>query len=147
MNEYSEIKKALRRICRVDESAKYPAVFVAEVVSVDEDARTCSVAVDGFRSDRVRLRGLSNDGEAQILIIPKEGSDIIVADVSGDRSRLVAVGWTEIEAVKIDAGGENLSKVLSDFIDEVAKIIVIQGTTPNVAALQQIKQRLNKILK
>lgn len=147
MNEYSEIKRTLRKICRTDEGTKHPAVFAAEVVAVDRDARTCTVTVDGTLFEGVRLRGLSNDGRAQMLVLPKVGGDVVLADVSGDGSHLIVVGWTEIDGVKIDVGDENLAEVLSDFIDETAKIIVVQGTTPDVKALENIKRRLNEILK
>ena len=46
----------------------------------------------------------------------------------------------------VKKGGENLKKVLNDLIDEINKIIVINGTTINVAAMNLIKQRLNTIL-
>jgi hypothetical protein len=147
MDEYVQIKKSLRKICRTDETERRPALFVAEVLAVDEAARTCEVGADGARWTGVRLRGLSKDEDTQMLVLPKVGSDIVVADVSADRTCLIAVGWTEIEGIKIDVGGENLARVLSDLVDEVAKIVVIVGTTPNVPVLQQIKQRINKILK
>lgn len=147
MNEYSEIKKSIRRICRVDDDAKRPLLFVAEVVAVRDDARTCDVIVDGLKRAGVRLRAPSSGGDDQMLVVPRLGSDVIVADLAGDGSYLAVVGTTEIEAVKMAAGGESLAKVLSDFIDETARIIVVQGTSPNVPALQQIKLRLNKILK
>jgi hypothetical protein len=51
------------------------------------------------------------------------------------------------DTIEVNGGGENLKAVLSEFIDEVAKIIVIQGTSPNVPALTNIKTRLSKILK
>lgn len=46
----------------------------------------------------------------------------------------------------VKKGGENLKVVLNDMIDEINKIIVINGTTINVAAMLAIKQRLNTIL-
>lgn len=46
----------------------------------------------------------------------------------------------------IQKNNENLKSVLNDFIDEVNKIVVLQGTTINVAAVAAIKQRLNTIL-
>lgn len=47
----------------------------------------------------------------------------------------------------IQQGSESLKQVLNDMIDELNKIIVIQGTTINVGAMNAIKQRLNTILK
>lgn len=42
--------------------------------------------------------------------------------------------------------GESLKKVFNDMIDEINKIIVINGTSINVPAMVAIKQRLNTIL-
>lgn len=47
----------------------------------------------------------------------------------------------------VKKGTETLIEVLNDFIDEVNKIVVIQGNTINKAAVTTIKQRLNTILK
>lgn len=41
---------------------------------------------------------------------------------------------------------ENLRTVFNDMIDEINKIIVINGTSINVAAMTAIKQRLNTVL-
>lgn len=46
----------------------------------------------------------------------------------------------------INHSDESLKTVLNDMIDEINKIIVINGTTINVAAMEAIKQRLNTIL-
>lgn len=46
----------------------------------------------------------------------------------------------------VKKGDESLKDIMNDWIDEVSKIIVIQGTTINVAAMQLIKQRLNTVL-
>ncbi|UGU15218.1 hypothetical protein LS482_16215 [Sinomicrobium kalidii] len=46
----------------------------------------------------------------------------------------------------VKKGGENLRDILSDFMDEVSKIVVVYGTTIDVAAVTAIKQRLNTIL-
>ena len=46
----------------------------------------------------------------------------------------------------IKKGEESLKTVLNDFIDEVNKIVVIQGNTINVEKVTAIKNRLNTIL-
>lgn len=48
---------------------------------------------------------------------------------------------------KVEAGGLNLKNELEAFIDEVKKIVVVQGVSPNIVALTSISQNLNKILK
>ncbi len=51
------------------------------------------------------------------------------------------------EGFKVERNGENLARILSDMIDELNKIVVVQGNTINVAAMTVIKQRLNNVLK
>ncbi|SHH75220.1 hypothetical protein [Flavobacterium johnsoniae] len=46
----------------------------------------------------------------------------------------------------IKQSNESLKKVFNDMIDEINKIIVINGTSINVAAMTAIKQRLNTVL-
>jgi len=50
------------------------------------------------------------------------------------------------EGFEVKKGNESLKKILNDFIDEVNKIVVIQGTTINQVAVEEIKQRLNTVL-
>ena len=80
-----------------------------------------------------------------IIITPAVGSSVIVSRI-GESDELFVEMFSELESINITVGSENLYKVLSDFIKEVQKIIVVQGTSPNVPELEQINQRLNKIL-
>ncbi|TLP81352.1 hypothetical protein [Maribacter sp. ACAM166] len=48
---------------------------------------------------------------------------------------------------QITKANESLTTILNEFIDEVLKIVVIQGQSVNVPALTAIKQRLNTVLK
>lgn len=46
----------------------------------------------------------------------------------------------------LEQNNESLKSVLNDFMDEVNKIVVINGNTINVASVTAIKERLNSIL-
>lgn len=101
-------------------------------------------------------------GLGEIYTKPKIGSRVLIGLINnqGNNSFLIwseeteewahKVGKAEMEMKNdgfvLEAQGESLKKVLNDFIDEVNKIIVVNGTTINVAAVTAIKQRLNKIL-
>jgi hypothetical protein len=80
-----------------------------------------------------------------VVITPVKGSSVIVSRI-GESDELFVEMFSEIEHINVTVGNENLYAVLSDFIKEVQKIIVVQGTSPNVPTLTQINQRLNKIL-
>lgn len=48
---------------------------------------------------------------------------------------------------KVEAGDKNLKTELESLIDEVSKIVVLQGTSPNVGMLNTIKGNIGQILK
>jgi len=144
MDIYGKISEKIKNISGKQLSDSF--IQPAEVLSVSGE--TCTVKIDTLTVTDVRLRAVINGNSDKILITPKVGSYVLVADLSGGNYRdLAVIAFSEIEDINVEAGGENLFTVLSDFITEVAKIIVVQGTSPNVAALEQINQRLNKILK
>jgi hypothetical protein len=111
----------------------------------------------------VRFNSILTTVENEFKITPKERSVVLCGIIENDTSEAYLLGCSEIDSikfkvnncefyldktgVKIDNNGENLSNVLSDWIDEVSKILVIQGKTINVTAMTAIKERLNNILK
>jgi hypothetical protein len=159
MDIYGKIREKLVKIS----GGSMPLIFPAAIESIDGE--TCSVRLAGeLVITGVRLRAVINDNADRLLITPRTGSYVLVADLSnGNYRSLAVVAYSEIDSVEINidksnividkAGmtvereGENLLDALSDFIDEVSKIIVLQGTSPNVPALNAIKMRLNKIMK
>lgn len=136
--------------------------FSATVQSVDKAKGTCVVNDDDLEYTDVRLASVINDRENKLYVFPKPGSSVLVSTINGDLENLFVEAYSEVDefllkagatemtinasGYKIDRQGENLKTVLNDYIDEVNKIIVVQGTTINVGATNAIKQRLNKIL-
>lgn len=130
----------------------------ATVKAVDWDKKTMTATgvIDDLDYYDVLL------GLGEIYTKPKVGSRVLIGLINnqGNNSFLIwseeteewahKVGKAEIEMKNdgfvLEAQGESLKKVLNDFIDEVNKIIVVNGTTINVVAVTAIKQRLNKIL-
>jgi hypothetical protein len=142
MDIYGKIRE---KISKMGAAGKVTA-FPAQVVSVDGE--TCSVRIDDLTVTGVRLRAVINGDKDRLLVTPKVGSYVLAVDLSGgDYRSLAVVSVSEIDSVTFERGGQNLFDVMSDFIDEVAKIIVVQGTSPNVPALMQIKARLNTLIK
>jgi hypothetical protein len=98
-----------------------------------------------------------------ITVIPKEGSEVIYGVVENQRTEAVILKVSEIDKVIIKIGtvrheiddtghlvkkgNDTAAKILSDFIDEVTKIIVINGRSPNIPALTLIKERVNNLYK
>lgn len=91
---------------------KGQSLFTAKVLSTDGE--TCCVDADGLVLSDVQLRAVVNGEESGILITPKTGSYVTVADLSGDLTRIVVVGFSEVEKIEVNAddkiifnGGQN----------------------------------------
>lgn len=142
---------------KMKRSQSVQTVF-ATVKAVDWDKKTMTATgvVDDLDYYDVLL------GLGEIYTKPTVGSRVLIGLINnqGNNSFLIwseeteewahKVGKAEMEMKNdgfvLEAQGESLKKVLNDFIDEVNKIIVVNGTTINVGAVTAIKQRLNKIL-
>ena len=110
MNPLSEIKESIQKMASKGGAG---IVFNAKVKSVQGDT-TCTVDLDGLTVSDVRLRAVVNGETSKILVTPKTGSHVLVADLSGDLSQLAVVGYSEVEKIEVDAndeivfnGGEN----------------------------------------
>lgn len=132
------------------------AFAVVKDVDWEKKTMTATGVIDDLDYNDVLL------GLGEIYTRPKVGSRVLIGLIhnQGNNSFLIwsqeaeewihKVGKAEMEMKEdgfvVQAQGESLKKVLNDFIDEVNKIIVVNGTTINVPAVTAIKQRLNKIL-
>ena len=111
----------------------------------------------------VRLNAVDDDLESCFTVYPAEGSEVLVAIIENMKTEAVVVRCSEVQRVKAKIGttelgidadgfhfgrsGEGLKSAMEDLIYEIQKIIVVQGTGPNVAELANIKNRMNQILK
>lgn len=152
-----QLKDALKGLGKMEAT-----VFSATVTKVNEADKTIEIEdVDGLDYYDVRLAA-AEDEKKSVLIIPKVGSSVLVTMIGSDLNTLFVSKVNEVEKIvgqidkvnfKVDASGyqikrenESLKTVLNDMIVELNKIIVVNGTTINVAAMNIIKQRLNTIL-
>lgn len=109
MNPLSEIKESIQKMASKGGAG---IVFTAKVKSVERDT-TCTVDLDGLTVSDVRLRAVVNGETSKILVTPKTGSHVLVADLSGDLSQLAVVVYSEVEKIEVDAdnivfnGGDN----------------------------------------
>ncbi len=97
MNPLSEIRKSIKGM-----ASGNGGLFTAKVLSTDGE--TCCVEIDGLVVSGVQLRAVANGEESGILITPKTGSYVTVADLSGDLTRIVVVGFSEVEKIEINGG-------------------------------------------
>ncbi|QEE51036.1 hypothetical protein FUA48_16065 [Flavobacterium alkalisoli] len=126
----------------------------------------------------VRFHAIIDEEQAnKFKVVPKVGSEVLCAIIENDVSEAFLLACSEVETINVKIGalvfdlqeegvritnqGENLKTVLNQFqdgfgalCDEVNKIVVSVGVTPNVPVITQIKQsitdtnktKLNKIL-
>jgi hypothetical protein len=134
------------------------ALVWATVESVDWDSKqmTATSIIDGLAYYKVPL-GFGNlyrrpavGSKVLLGILEKQESAAILVDAETVEELIYKSGASEFtikeQGYIVKKGNESLKNILNDFIDEVNKIIVVNGTTINVGAVTAIKQRLNTVL-
>lgn len=158
-----ELEQAIEQAIR-KQSGRLQVKQVLSGVATDVGESTCTVERQGLPSlFDVRLNAIDDDLQSFFTVYPAEGSTVLVAIIENMKTEAVVIRCSEVRRVKakigdteleLDADGfrfyrsdENLQAVISDLIGEIQKIVVVVGTTPNIPALEAIKQRLKQILK
>ena len=126
MDNLSSIRNSIRNMVG---GTNGQSLFTAKVLSTDGE--TCCVDADGLVLSDVQLRAVVNGEESGILITPKTGSYVTVADLSGDLTRIVVVGFSEVEKISIDAetdivingGGYGGLIKIEDLLDELNRLV------------------------
>lgn len=165
----SDVRKIREYVRRISEAGRYVAHFVAEVKSVS--GPSCTVLLGDLELEGVRLFSVDNAGT--LLIKPKAGSKVTVADLSGGQLRdmeLVKVDSPELIAyamnglvVEIDSttkkvdihnSSVSLSGLMTSVYEIISKLTVstpngASGTPlpPTVQALEKFKQDFGTLLK
>lgn len=78
------------------------AVYQGIVVSVE--GITCTVRFGDMDVAGVRLRASEASEDAQLLIVPKKDSAVIVGSLSGDLTQLAVLSVDAIERIEINGG-------------------------------------------
>ena len=100
MSTERDIKEAIRAIANGGGGKTF---FTAEVVSVSGD--TCTVKSDGLEMSDVAICAIGGASGNSLVVVPKVGSTVLVADLSeGTRRDLAIVKYTEIESITINGG-------------------------------------------
>jgi len=129
MDTYAEIARAIKAMTGGNGGT---ALFTAEVKSVEGE--TCTVLVGELEVPDVLLTPADEGADGKLVITPKVGSQVTVADLSGGELRqLAVVHWGEVEKMSLTAdsielnGGDNggLVKIeaLTDKINNIEKDI------------------------
>lgn len=155
MGEFDDF---VRLIDRRTQTAQVKAVVWATVKEVDWDKKdmTATSISDGLDYYEVPL------GVGTFYRRPVVGSKVLLGILEGKKAAAVLLDAEDVEELVytsgesvftikkegyiIKQGNESLRDCLNDFIDECNKIIVVNGTSINVPAVEAIKERLNTIL-
>jgi len=78
------------------------AVYQGIVSSVE--GNTCTVQFGAQKVSGVRLRASASELEQQLLVVPKEGSAVIVGSLSGDLADLAVLVVDEVERIEVNGG-------------------------------------------
>ena len=105
METATEIARQLRRLLKSPE-----LLHVAKVVKTQGDE--CTVDLDGLQVEGVRLRAVADGSDTGLLLTPKTGSYVIVADLSGgDLRQLEVITYSEVESIEIHRGDKGGHRV------------------------------------
>ncbi|MCM1351339.1 MAG: hypothetical protein NC250_01220 [Alistipes senegalensis] len=106
MDKSTQIRSLLRSIAGTDKPSF--SFRLMEVVGVDGDL--CRAKIDDFEIPDIRLSSIDGGSENGLLIVPAEGSIILVADIScGNLRELCAIGYSEIASIRFHQGDTTLS--------------------------------------
>lgn len=130
-------------------------IYEVAVTSVDMNEDTISVEFDtGLILEDVRLRSVVNN-KSKFVLYPSVGSVVQIAAIEGGQDYVVIAVEEITDAaievstgkIAIKKGTDTLGDLIGKVIDEVNKIVVMQGTSPNVPSLTALKTKIKNILK
>ena len=156
---------------------RFPVVLdTAKVVSITDDKCHVISLTTGSDFRKCSINSIIENKDNKLLIYPKINS-VVTIGIYSTNNKAVVLSVSEVEKIyfrnekseftfdnsgfQFNRDGENLKEVLNGFqdgfgklCDELAKVVVSIGVTPDVPAIMQIKndivntnkQALNKIL-
>lgn len=169
MDKLSKLKQQLRQVSRTGVESSKSFLIGGKVTAVDVDS--CSVDVNGFVVEDVKLKAVGN-GTNTFLVIPKIGSDVMMISIDGTLDSLWVLKIDELsmltiyqDGIKIEidiesgkVGIKNNSVSLYGLFDQLATLLNgftlnhPQGPTtglmpPTQTAVQQFETAFNQLLK
>ncbi|MDR3704283.1 MAG: hypothetical protein P4L28_00030 [Paludibacteraceae bacterium] len=147
-SELTQFSQLFRKHLNDNQQAQIRWVTASEVDATSY-TMTAVGLTDGLEYYNIML------GSDKMSVIPAVGSLCLIGLVEGEEAHTFLIHAETPDQVIINAktdltiagAGGNLGNQLSDLIDEICKIYVIQGTSPNVTTLQGIQANIKKILK
>jgi hypothetical protein len=119
-------------------AGKAPAIMPGKVVEVDTATATCSVEAlfTGNVYHGVRCKSTA-DGVGGVVIIPKVGSNVIIALMGGAQACVVA--WGEVDSVLLNNGQVKLQLIGN-------KTIIKNSETSLIGAIERLVDALKNAI-
>ena len=113
------------RLIRNLKQAVGPApISVYQGIVVSVEGITCTVRFGTLDVSGIRLRASETADDAQMLIVPRKDSAVIVGSLSGDLSKLVVLSVDAVERIEINGGklgGLINIETLTEKVNELVK--------------------------
>lgn len=122
MDSLSEIKEKIRSIAGKNKQT------VMTVKVTKTQGEICSVDLDGLELSDVRLRSVINSERSKLVVTPKVGSYITIADISGDLTELVMLQASEVDKVELTCEGD---------------VIINGGNNDGLVMINELTEKLN----
>lgn len=137
MDIYGKIAQTIRSIA--DAPIGGATIFPAIVKQVD--GATCTITIGNLDISDVRLRAVVNNQQDQLLMTPKQQSQVLVADMSGGELReLVVIAYSEIETLNLTIGQTSLKA-------EDGQITINGGYNNGLVKIKELTDKLNNLAK
>lgn len=93
-----------RLIRNIREAAGPKPLTVYQGIVASVEGITCTVTFGSQDVSGIRLRASEADNQAQIILVPRVGTAVVVGSLSGDLSQLVVLSVDEVERIEINGG-------------------------------------------
>lgn len=138
---YTEIKRRIRGIA----GQHTPLLLTCKVESVDGE--TCTVSVGDLKLTDVRLRSVVNGESSKLLITPAKDSYVTIIDLSGELRETEVIGYSQIEAIDIETGGDINIKCKGDTNLDCDGIVTFNGgDNDGLVQINKLTQKLNQLV-
>lgn len=135
-----ETKAAEKLVEAIKKAGKTTATLVTgKVIAVDTELYTCDIEPTADAADifDVRLRAaIINDNEDGLILVPKIGSEVVVAKIN--TSQFIMIASTELELLKIQIGVQKMVLDKNGFVFN-------DGNLEGMVKINELVDKLNKI--
>ena len=93
-----------RLIRNIREAAGPKPLTVYQGIVASVEGITCTVTFGSQDVSGIRLRASEADNQAQIILVPRVGTAVVVGSLSGDLSQLAVLSVDAVERIEINGG-------------------------------------------